>query len=312
MFKWEIQVHYRDSRTIVHWPHWLYTPKDVKEWMIHLCETNDIRVWLSGDWTCPIWAINFCIISSCNMSVIFPPSSHSPSIGPSHWSIPILLRILEHYSSSWHLNFFSPPTPPAPPLRTHFPLLTWWFLLVFLLLLSPLAFHPLHRRLLFLRLFPIIAWTSLWGRWEGGHTDLPQDRDNILLHQHLPHHPLPLGKLDISSIFSRASNSMHVGLLRRSETQITASKPLSAPRFLSPCPPHLLMTLRITWLKVLKISVLPKETHFYTVKTSFAQKIGFRPIKNRKRDKSYCPRQFDGLDCYSASETNDISNTVQK
>jgi len=39
------------------------------------------------------------------------------------------------------------------------------------------------------------------------------------------------------------------------------------------------------------------ETYFYTVKTSFSKKFGFRPSKSRKREnkkKNYCSSHFDG------------------
>ena len=63
------------------------------------------------------WAINCCIIRSYYVSVTSHPSSRSPSTGPPR--TPILLRYFEPSSSSWHPNFSSPPTPPAPRKRQY-------------------------------------------------------------------------------------------------------------------------------------------------------------------------------------------------
>jgi len=83
----------------------------------------------------------------------------TPRYGP---RTPILLRLFEPSTFSGHPNFSSPPTPPAPPLLWVFnpTALSWpddFVLLVFLLLLSPLALHCCLRRLLLLLRF----WRSV-------------------------------------------------------------------------------------------------------------------------------------------------------
>ena len=67
-----------------------------------------------------------------------PPSQQVPHIHLSSCAF-------EPSSFSWPPNFSSQPTPTAPLLLRLFNLLAWWFLLLFLFLISSFALHCLHR-----------------------------------------------------------------------------------------------------------------------------------------------------------------------
>ena len=132
------------------------------------------------------------MISSCNVSVVLPPSSRSPSTGP--LCTPIYLRLCDpplplgiqisppHQPHPLHSSCDSSdplPSGPWPDVCSSSSSSP-----------SPLALQCLRVLLLLLRLFLLIAGTSLWVWWKGEYSDLPQDRDNIVLHHPLPHHCL--------------------------------------------------------------------------------------------------------------------------
>jgi len=119
------------------------------------------------------WAINCCMIRSYCVSVtVAPPPS----------SIPPRTPILRGYA------FLNPPLPLgipiSPPHQPHLLHYSWDSSNPPLspdLMIPPRLSPPLPP--------PRSPLSS--GRWGGGHTDLPQDCDNILLHHPLPHYSLP-------------------------------------------------------------------------------------------------------------------------